>query len=242
MNYNPYAPPTPPGPPQPPGSNVDAPTRWTASNALSDALEAFKKNAGPLMGASFIYLLLRAPFGGAPLMLRFAHLTNTPVGTPIRLAALAGAFFVDAFFSIGLVRMSLAAVRGETVVFGDIFGGASRFPDMLLSLFLATGIMLATCCTLGVIPMFLGLCFAPFYIVDQNLGPIAAYEEAWRATKGRRGEVLVYSVFAFLLCLAGLLACGIGFVAGMPAAILGFASIYVSMTGRGGRRDAVPFA
>ncbi len=233
MNYNPYAAPNAALPPPAPAPSTEPPGSFDAGKVLAAAFGAFQENAGVLMGATFVFLLFRTPFGAAPLLLRLSHVADPRLSLPTRLAAYLVTVLVDAFFSVGLVRLSLAAARRERVALGDLFRGASHFPSMLLVVVLAICLELATCCTLGAVPMFLGLCFAPFYVVDQSVGPFEAFRLAWRDTEGRRGAVLLYSALSFLVFLAGVALCGVGMIVSIPISLLGFAILYVRITGRG---------
>jgi uncharacterized membrane protein len=231
VNENPYAPPasasSAPIDQVSPGG-VPGPTDPVA--VLRAAFEAFKGNVGVLVGANFVFLLFRTPLAGLPLAWRLSHVAHSELGLSMRLVAFLLTILVDSFFAVSLAKIALATARGQPTSFADVWSGATHFGPMLAVVVVGIVIEVVTCCTLGFVPMFLGLCFAPFHVVDQNLGPAEAFSAAWRSAEGRRGDVLLYSVLALIVFLAGVCLCCVGLVASMPIATLGFAILYVRLT------------
>jgi uncharacterized membrane protein len=82
----------------------------------------------------------------------------------------------------------------------------------------------------GVI-LYLGLVFAQFYVVDQNMGPIDALKASWEVTKGQRGQLFVFSLAAGLLAIAGYVAWCIGAFATIPLAMVAVATVYTRLSG-----------
>jgi uncharacterized membrane protein len=83
----------------------------------------------------------------------------------------------------------------------------------------------------GVI-LALGLSMTTLCIVDKNLGAIDAMKESWRITTGHKGGLFVYGLLAFALILAGVLACCLGTLVAGPIAAIGYAYIYLRLTGQ----------
>jgi hypothetical protein len=237
MNYNPYAAPQ-AGPAATPGpaGYLGSPQPWDAGEVLGAAFEAFKNNAGLLIGATVLFVLCLMPLSILPSVLTFSHAID-PASAPYFIVAFgcqAGTILIDAFVSVGLIRILLAVARGQQASVGDVFSGASHFIPMFVVIFLTRVIEIVGCCSVGLIPVYMGLCFASYFVVDQNLGPIEAFSAAWRSTEGQRGDVLVYSLLALLVYMAGAVLCGVGMLATAPIAMLGFAIIYLRITGGGG--------
>jgi hypothetical protein len=234
MNYNPYAAPQAAPPQLGQGGPTGMPQAWDAGEVLSAAFETFKNNAGLLIGVVFVFFCFLMPLGLLPSILTFSHSLEPGVTSyVIQFGCSLGNFVIDSFFTVGLMRIFLAVARGQQVAFGELFSGASHFVPMLAVIFLTRVIEILGCCSIGLLPIYMGLCFAGYFVVDQNLGPIEAFNAAWRATEGQRGNVLIYALLALVVYLAGALFCGIGALATGPIAMLGFTIIYLRITGGG---------
>jgi hypothetical protein len=125
--HNPYAPPAAspraprptfaPGPPQP----------WQVGEVFVAAWRAYKANWLPLTGAVFVQTVLGTILQELPgVLVKRAALGHAAEVGAIFIGVVVG-FFVQSFFMVGVIRMSLAAARGETVTFSDLFGGASQW-------------------------------------------------------------------------------------------------------------------
>ncbi len=235
MNYNPYA--APQAAPPPPGGfgpSAGGPQAWDVGEVLSTAFEAFKNNWAVLVGSFFVFGALLLPLGGLPYVLTYTHTLDK--GLASGLVSISCSFanlLVQSFLRVGMVRIFLAVARGQRAEIGDLFSGASHFLPMFVVVFITALIEVVGCCSFGFIPVYMGLCFAEYFVVDQNMGPIDALSAAWRCAEGQRGQVFVYALVALLVYLAGAAFCGVGMLATAPIALLGFTIIYLRLTGRG---------
>jgi hypothetical protein len=140
---------------------------------------------------------------------------------------------LNAFFQVGLIRIGLAAARGQAPQFGDLFSGGSRlFP--LLGALILTGIGVFFGFVLLIVPgviLGLGLSLTNYYVVDQKMGPIDAMKASWAATTGSKGKIFLFGLVTMLLMIGGYLACCVGICVALPVAMLGFATIYLRLSG-----------
>jgi hypothetical protein len=273
MQYDPYAAPQhapPPGPfGAPPAGN--GPQPWELGEVLSTAWRLFSQNAVVLIFAPIIMSLIvaipLAVLSGIGLMvLLHGNLDPTAFQRPEYLVPIQGGvlvltvivLLVQSFFEVGLLRIYLAAARGETPSFGLLFSGGSRYPSMLGLMFLLQIPTLLTgavrvggmasrdpALILGTSALYwaasitmlvllgLGLFFARFFVADGNSGPIQAIKEGWAACAGQRGSVFLFAVVAGLIAMAGGLACCVGFFVTYPFAFVACAVVYTRITGRG---------
>src|SRR5208282_4209455 len=112
------------------------------------------------------------------------------------------------YFSVGLTRIALAAAKGETPSFGLLFsGGPLTVPYVLAALivrvlvelgmllFVAPGVMLLA-----------GFLLTPFYVVEQNLGPLEAMRASWEATNGYKARIALFVLASLGASMIGSLA------------------------------------
>ncbi|MBJ93728.1 MAG: hypothetical protein CMP23_04550 [Rickettsiales bacterium] len=135
----------------------------------------------------------------------------------------------------------LRLVRGDqSVSFGDLFAGFSKFITLMLTMFLsalAVLVGLLLCVVPGVI-VGLGLWPAYLLVMEDDLSPVDALKGAWALTDGYKGQLLVLALCNFVLVILGLLACCIGvFVAG-PVAQLAWMGAYNEMRKASGAYSA----
>jgi hypothetical protein len=136
----------------------------------------------------------------------------------------------------GFYRMSIKTARGGMPSFGEVFQAGDRFLPMFLTTLLMDVIILVGLVLLivpGVVAA-LGLCLAPFYVVDQNMGPIDAITASWNATTGHKGKIFLFYVFSVLASIVGLFACCVGVYAAVGTTTLGLATMYTRLTGTAG--------
>jgi uncharacterized membrane protein len=235
MNYNPYAPPQ--AAPSPQGGLMavgGGPQGWEIGEVLSAAFEAFKNNAVTFIVSVLIYGIVLLPFVTFPTVLKVTELLRPgPLSSLLTLASAVGNLSVQAFLGAGFVRIALVAARGQRPQIGDLFSGAGYFVPMLVVVFLNGAITLVGCLIFGSIFVYAGLCFAQYFVVDQGYGGLAALQTAWRACDGQHGQVLLYALVAFFLNMAGVACCGVGLFVTLPISAIGFAIIYLRLTGRG---------
>jgi len=149
-----------------------------------------------------------------------------------------GFTFVSMFFAwflqVGMVRMTLAAVREQPAPLSLLFSGADRFLTMFGAMLL-TGLAVGFGTLLLIVPgiiAYLGLWLAKFYVVDRQQGAIESLQSSWRDSAGNRGDLFVFSLAYFALALVGVCACGIGMIVTLPIAEAALAVIYLRRTGQ----------
>jgi hypothetical protein len=143
---------------------------------------------------------------------------------------------VGAFFRVGLVRINLAAARGQKPNFADLFSGGPLFLRMVgLQLLLMVAYLVGCAAfVVGMVFVALALCLADYYAVDANMGVIDAMKASYEATKGNRGNIFVFGLVVFGISLVGMLACCVGVLIAGAVASVAMAIIYTRLSGRGG--------
>ena len=153
-------------------------------------------------------------------------------------------WIVVSFQSAGFYRVAVKQVRGEPVVFADMFSGAPYFGNMLL-LWLIAGLMTTAGVFLFCVGMFVAAAFLlpSAAIVADGEGALPAISRSMGAMKQ---DWLMASLFAFvwylLIAVSGL-PCGLGYLVTMPMACITSALAYRDMGNMPGiSMQAVTFA
>jgi hypothetical protein len=115
-------------------------------------------------------------------------------------------YLASVWASIALIVAILASLRDETISAIDALRDAAGFYVRALGLTILTTLIIIGSLIALVIPFFFifpRITLAPYFLVDQNLGPIEALKASWEATRGHVskvwGIVLAQIVFAVLI-------------------------------------------
>jgi len=235
--YNPYAAPVaqhaaPQGPPP-----VGAPEPWSVGEVYSKGWDLFKIHWAPLTLGYFVSALISAVPGQIPTVLGMIGILQ-PGTTSFVLASLPFTLvgtLLSMFFLAGLIRGALKAVRGQTPTIGDFFSG-DRFLPFLGVTFLSTLAVLVGALFLVVPGIILAVGFfnAPFYVIDQRMGPIEALKASWDSTSGQRLEIFGFSLLSGLVVIGGMLACCIGYLPAYVFTMVASTILYTRMSGTAG--------
>jgi hypothetical protein len=239
MNYqvNPYAAPQ-AAPPSAMGpAPAGTPQPWNVGEVVSIAWERFKPNWAVVVFTYLVTLVITQVVAGVPAVLEAAGVLGAKSAPAIvlRLAFTALNLVVAAFFQVGLTRIWLQIARGENPEFGVVFSGGDRMWACLGTLFLL-GLIFGVGLLLLIVPgvIFLcGLLLSTFYVVDANMGPIAALQASWNATRGHKGNLFVLGLVAFGLAIAGFLMLCVGWLVTVPIGYIALTVAYTRISGLG---------
>jgi uncharacterized membrane protein len=236
-NYNPYA--YTPAPPVQLATPVPgAPMPWAVGDVIGHAWRAFKPEWATLVFTQFLASILGGIPNYAPGILVAAEtveIYSTEYWLIYTVCMLLG-LVASTFFTAGMMKMWLAATRGQKPQFADMFSGGSHFLPLLGTTFL-TLLVVALGYVLLIVPgiiLALGLGFAGFYVVDQRMGPVDAMKASWNATKGHKGQIFLFGLVALLMVVGGYLACCIGVFVAIPVIMVAWTTIYTRISGTAG--------
>lgn len=123
---------------------------------------------------------------------------------------------------------------GQSVGFGDFFIGFRQNTVQYIVYGLIMGICLMIAAMLCVIPVFfvLPLFFLGIPIIlFENASATAALSKSFNIAKANYGTLLGVSFVAFLICIGGIILCGIGILATAPFFYAAMYSAYVAYNG-----------
>jgi hypothetical protein len=214
---------------------VGEPQPWTVGEAIRLGWETYKGSWAPLTLGYFVVTLIGMIPGQIAPVLSTAGVLEPKSITYYALHAPLSIFgwLLAEFFTAGFTRAALNATRTGHASFGDFFGAASRYLSFVVASMLrslATMVGLLFLIVPGII-VSLGLVNAPYYVIDQNLGPIEALKASWRSTDGQKGELFVLSLAEFGIIVAGLLAGCLGLFVAVPVMMIARAIVYTRMSG-----------
>jgi hypothetical protein len=173
--------------------------------------------------------------GQVPNGLRAARLVDANTAAILAILTVVFTWVLNAFLSVGFIRMALQTARGETPNFGLLFSGSDRFWPMLGLSFLSALLVLVGCGALIVPGIFLSLAvsFAAFFLVDANLGPIKAIEASVGIVRVQWGQTFLFWLLCGLVAVAGMLMCCVGYFPALALCQLASAVAFIKMSGRG---------
>jgi uncharacterized membrane protein len=222
---------------------------FSKREAVRKGWEAFKAN----------WKFLLAVYGVVVVM--EGLLNNLPDAVPIdywwlRIILWLAAWIFSLVSILGVTKISIKAIDGEPLVFGDLFAHWRLVPRLFLVqlinglavflpiLVLAVGVFVAASggengwavtalgAAVGIlglaalIAVFLRLMFAPYFLVDRGSGAIEAVKASWEATKGQVINLFLFGLLLIGLNLLGLLALVVGVLVTSLVTILAMAYVY----------------
>jgi uncharacterized membrane protein len=137
------------------------------------------------------------------------------------------AWIVGLILAMGLIRCSLAVVRGQTPQVDMLFQteglGVYIITSILVGLMVGIGLIL--CIIPGIILGIMFMFYGYLIVENPSLGVGDALKRAQEMTKGRLGELFVFGLALFGINLVGALLCGIGllFTYGITAIAVAYA-------------------
>ncbi len=193
--------------------------RTVVQEAAVGALLAFIASfvVGPVLTMGLIRISLKLCDGRRP---EFADLVAT---FDLLLS------YIGLTIIIGLIMFVVVFVFGLLIAVGVVIAIAS-LP--------VAGVVIAIVGGLGLIValgyLALRFAFAPFFLVDRRIGPLATLNASSRITAGIKGRLLLLVVLSALIVLAGFAALIVGIFAAYPVVLIAWARAYRLLLARHG--------
>lgn len=140
-------------------------------------------------------------------------------------------WILSTMISVGFMRGLLGYVRGKEPEMSMIFEGYKPLSVWINSIFAAvlTGIVVTIGLILFILPgiyFLFKFIFAPYIVIDKELGPIDAMKKSWEYTTGNFAHVIVFGLISILFCILGIITLGLGFIVITPLLTIVYALFY----------------
>ncbi|MBY0357110.1 MAG: hypothetical protein K2W82_03840 [Candidatus Obscuribacterales bacterium] len=200
------------------------------SELLQVSVQAFQERPGLLIGGTAALNIIPAVCVGIPLLviLFLAGAANalTQELSPenaIKFVSILGCgmpllFLAYAALRVGWISICLKIIQHKDVSFSEFKSSLPYFWSFLAVQFLSTLLIAVGFCLLIVPGIFIAvrLAFAPYLVIDRNLGPIEAMKESWQMVTGYSWQIFWLGV---AYCVAST-AAGIVPIVGMLAQLM----------------------
>jgi hypothetical protein len=227
---------------------------YTLGALFDFAWKAYKRSWGVITGGTAIFMIIvigiSVPFSIAGTLLG----TTTSSGILLQLVSFVVQSLVQGLLSLGLFQMSLKAARGETPELADLFAGSRRFGTWVAQALILGAVITPIIALLGgaawmlgtenwtisagigvlLLPVwiyvFMGFAFGALEIMAQpSVTAVGALRNSWAIASGKRLEMLLLVIAAFILYVAGFVACLVGVLFTMSYASVVFAAYYLAV-------------
>lgn len=201
---------------------------FSQTGAIKKGWEVMKKNIGVVLGSELVfvvyyvlYTLIVAKMQDLAMIAIFAFIST----------------FVEVFLGIGLIKIYLGLLRGQTVSVSTMFSGADLILKMvggaiLYMLIVFGGFLLLV--VPGIIWSYKYSLFA-FFIVDRGMGPVEALKASGAITSGAKWDLFAFRILAQLVLILGILALGLGFLFALPVVLGAYVDVYMQLAKRAGK-------
>jgi hypothetical protein len=202
-----------------------------------------------VMGVSIPFAILQTLLGG----------DNMATGIAVQAVSFIVQTLIQGVLSLGLFLMGLKAARGEKPQLADLFGGLPRLGTWIAQVLLIGAAITPVAALVGggfallmpglsgttafiaaavvgvlllpvVLYFSLGVSFAAIEVVAQpSVGAVTSLRNSWAIVSGKRLEIFLFGMAAFVLYMAGFLACLIGVLFTMSYASVVYAAYYLAL-------------
>jgi uncharacterized membrane protein len=186
------------------------PAQWPgAFGAFKPSREVVRRNLSTLVilvlvsfGISFVLSMLQSGFSPSRTHSDGNLLAYNVAGLGVLFQALSS--LLAAFINGAQVQTYLAGLRGQSIEFNQAATVGWQNIWKMFALNLLVGLTVLGGLILFIIPGIIfavRLSLAPYFLIDQNLDPVAAYKASWNATKGNSGKIWGIIGVNFLMIL-----------------------------------------
>jgi len=202
--------------------------RFSIGEAISFGWETVKSNIGFFIGLLIVAFLIE----NIPSMISQYFQADYPLIAA--LFALVSAV-VAMVVQMGLIKVSLKFCDGVKGTFDDLLSSFDLLLKFIIGGILYFLIVLGGTILLIVPGIIWGIKFSlfPYFIVDDNLGPVEAIKASGNATDGAKWDLFLFGLLLGLINVAGALVFFIGLFATIPASMVAYAYVYRNLSGKG---------
>ncbi len=225
-------PPYPPQPPPPPGGWGDPqyagppdPASYDATQAIGYGWKAFQANAGPLLVAGLLAMIVPGVIqgmgnvvgGGEVFALSVSggevDFDFSPVAFIFNIVAAIGSLMLSA----GVIRLAFDVVDGREVSIGGMFNRIDFVQVVVAAIIVGVlmAIGLALCILPGFVVLFLTY-LTNYFIVDKGEDAITAIKSSVSLITSNMGSMLLLALLSICVMVLGVIACLVGLLVAYP--------------------------
>lgn len=251
-------------------SSPPQPSGQIRMEAISEAWGYVREQMGVWVLAMVVYFVINFAVVGIISALSGSGTQTSPSNpTPAYFISLIGrssgsnvvTTIIGSFFMVGMFRMALKQIRGESISVGDLFSGGDAVLPMI-GANLLIGLIIMAAALVAVIPMVTmivaknslawipgiiavvlitllntRLFLVPAIVADGRGGALGSVKQSFEATNGQTLNAFLLMIVLGLVMILGALACGIGLLFAYPIFPLTIAIVYRDLLGtEGGMR------
>lgn len=245
-------------------SSPPQPSGQIRMEAISEAWGYVREQMGVWVLAMLVYFVITfAVLGIIGALSGGGAQTAPPNPTPAYFISLMGrstgsnvvSTIIGSFFMVGMFRMALKQIRGESISVGDLFSGGDAVLPMIGAQ-LMVAVVLYAAALVAIVPMVVmivgkndlfwipaiiavvlmtilntRLFLVPAIVADGRGGAVGSLKQSFEATKGQTLNAFLLMVVLGLVMVLGALACGIGLLFAFPIFPLTIAIVYRDLLG-----------
>lgn len=233
-------------PPPPPAGPGEGP--WSLGDALSYGWAKFQAYVGPSIILALLVVVVAVVFGGIGYAIR-SGITSSPHfdsngnyhgGSGFFVGTLLGngitsalSFLAQTAVGAIVVRAALDVTQGQAPNVGEAINRVPWSKVIVLALIQAVAVFIGflLCILPGIILSFL-FYFATYYVIDRGMEPVDALKESVSLVTKNVGTALLWAIVGSIVAVAGVCACGVGFLVTFPLVTYGTAYTFKKLTGQ----------
>ncbi|MFP4459621.1 MAG: hypothetical protein ACLFSQ_08555 [Candidatus Zixiibacteriota bacterium] len=205
-------------------------------DTISYSWNLVKANIGQLILIMFIALVIMF----IPLILAGLTVQNSELLSTVFSFAFWG---LQVIIILGFIRIGLKIHRSEDISIGDLFSVTDKLLSYLIAALLYS-IIVGIGTLFFIIPgIYLGIRFGmfPILIVDENLGPIEAFQRSSEMTQGNILNLFLLMIVLNLINVIGSIPFGLGLFITMPLALVAYIHAYSLLSGEVSSSNSMGF-
>lgn len=232
-------------PPPPPAGPGDAP--WSLGAALSYGWTKFQAYVGPSIILALLVLVVGLVFGGIGYVIR-SGITTSPhfdssgnfhdgsgffigmIGSAITEAL---SFLAQTAVGAVVVRAALDVTAGQAPNVSEAINRVPWGKVIVLALIQTVIVFIGfvLCILPGIILSFLFF-FSTYFVIDKGVEPVQALKDSVSLVTNNLGSALLWAIVGTIVTIAGICACGVGFLVTFPLVTFGTAYTFKKLTGQ----------
>ncbi len=208
--------------------------------AITTGWQVFKENPGFLIVIVLIQLTAPHLFD-LPAMVIESFLEPSVIAIVIVVILNLLGLAISIIIGLGVINVTLGLAKNRDMAFRDLFVEFRMILNYIRASILF-GIVVFVGLIFLIIPgIIIGIALSPFpyFIIDENKGPIEALKASYALTRGAKWELFVFGILQGLIMIAGVLAFLVGYFVALPITMVASAAVYLQLKSQMNQQETV---